>query len=467
MDGSTVARRESDAKMANILPNGLADNLPGSSLRNLPNIVVVGAQWGDEAKGKIIDVLACNRSMVVRYGGGNNAGHSVTVGDIVYKFHLIPSGVLYEKVVCVIADGVVIDPGVLISEMKGLEARGISMRNLKLSGNAHLILPYHRTLDLLEEERRGESKIGTTGRGIGPAYTDKAARIGIRVGDLLDKNRFEERLRDVLTWKNEVLTKLYGAEPLDADAILLEYRGYADYLRPYVTDTGALVSEAVQKGNGVLFEGAQGTLLDLDQGTYPYVTSSHPIAGGACIGTGIGPGAIDRVIGVAKSYTTRVGAGCFPTEQLNETGHYIRERGHEYGTTTGRPRRCGWLDALILRYAVQVNGLDYLSLGHLDVLAGLDEVKICVGYHTLTGETLTRLPSDLPFRTDLTPVYETLPGWGVEAEHARTFEELPQNAQAFVRRVEELAGVTIASASVGPGREQTIFIEPHWSKLTG
>ncbi len=432
----------------------------------LANLVVVGAQWGDEAKGKIIDVLACNRSMVVRYGGGNNAGHSVTVGGVEYKFHLIPSGVLYEKVTCVIADGVVIDPGVLIREMEGLEARGISLRNLKISGNAHLILPYHRLLDTLEEVRRGEDKIGTTGRGIGPAYTDKAARIGIRMGDLLHGERFEERLRSVLAWKNELLTKIYGVEPLDADSMLKEYRGYAESLRPYVTDTGVLVAEAAASGRGVLFEGAQGTLLDLDQGTYPYVTSSHPIAGGACIGTGVGPGAIHRVVGVAKSYTTRVGAGCFPTEQLNEIGHYIRERGHEYGTTTGRPRRCGWLDALILRYSAQVNSLDYLSLGHLDVLAGLEEVNICTGYRTPSGEVLDRLPSDLPFRTELSPVYETLPGWSTEAERARTFEELPLNAQAFVRRVAELAGVPIASASVGPGREQTIFLEPHWSRLT-
>ena len=427
----------------------------------MANIVIVGAQWGDEAKGKIIDYLASQTAMVVRYGGGNNAGHSVTVGSEEYKFHLIPAGILNPDIICVIADGVVIDPGVLIRELDGLKARGISLANLKISGSAHVIMPYHRLLDELQEAGRGEAKIGTTGRGIGPAYMDKAARIGIRMQELVDPARFEARLREVLSEKNLLLTKIYEREPLDADAILREFAAHADTLRPYVQDIAALVNAAARdrNGKGVLFEGAQGTLLDLDLGTYPYVTSSHPIAGGACLGTGVGPTLIDGVIGVAKGYTTRVGAGVFPTELLNETGHYIRERGHEYGTTTGRPRRCGWLDAMILRYAVQVNSLNCLALGHLDVLAGLDEVKICVAYETTSGERLSELPSDLPFRNDLKAVYETLSGWSEDLSGVRKLEDLPPNARDYMRRVQELAGVPIATVSVGPAREQTIIID--------
>src|SRR5579883_1765892 len=423
---------------------------------DMANIVVVGAQWGDEAKGKIVDYLARNARMVVRYGGGNNAGHSVTVGSEEYKFHLIPAGILNPQTTCVISDGVVIDPGVLMKELQGLAERGISLEKLLISSSAHVILPYHRLLDELEEARRGDAKIGTTGRGIGPAYADKATRIGIRMGEFVHPKRFETRLCAILAEKNAILTKVYGAEPLSADALLEEYKRYADYLRPFVKDTASAVYEAAASGEGVIFEGAQGTLLDLDLGTYPYVTSAHPIAGGACIGTGIGPTQIDAVIGVAKSYTTRVGAGCFPTELLNETGDYIRERGHEYGTTTGRPRRCGWLDAVILRYAARVNGLTCLALGHLDVLAGLDEVKICVAYRMADGEEARDLPSDLPFRTDIEPIYETLPGWSEDLSQVRALADLPENARRYVRRVEELTGVPVATLSVGPAREQTI-----------
>jgi adenylosuccinate synthase len=425
----------------------------------MANIVIVGAQWGDEAKGKIIDYLAAQSSLVVRFGGGNNAGHSVTVGKEEYKFHLVPAGILNPSVICVISDGVVIDPGVLVSELDGLKARGISLANLKISGSAHVILPYHRLLDDLQEAERGAEKIGTTGRGIGPAYMDKAARIGIRMQEFIDPARFAERLRVNLAEKNALLTRIYGREPLEEQAILNEYTGYANSLRHYVQDIVPLVNKAARSGGGVLFEGAQGTLLDLDLGTYPYVTSSHPIAGGACLGTGVGPTLIDGVIGVAKGYTTRVGAGVFPTELLDETGHYIRERGHEYGTTTGRPRRCGWLDALVLRYAVQVNGLSCLSLGHLDVLAGLKEVKICVAYETTGGERLEDLPSDLPFRTDIKAVYETLPGWSEDLSQAQKLEDLPVNARAYVNRVQELAGVPVATVSVGPAREQTIILD--------
>jgi adenylosuccinate synthase len=424
----------------------------------MANIVVVGAQWGDEAKGKIVDYLSPHADMVVRFGGGNNAGHSVTVGSELYKFHLVPSGILNPHLLCVIADGVVIDPGALVQEIEGHKARGLDFSNLRISAAAHLILPYHRLLDELAETELGAGKIGTTGRGVGPAYTDKAARIGIRMGEFVDLARFRERLQVVLKHKNAVLTRLYNVESLSFDAIFAEYSGYAETLRPYVGETAALVHETATHGRGVLFEGAQGTLLDLDLGTYPFVTSSHPTAGGACVGTGIGPTLIDGVIGVAKAYTTRVGAGVFPTEQLNETGDYIRERGHEYGTTTGRPRRCGWLDTVILRYAARVNGLTCLALGHLDVLAGLETVNIGVAYKTAAGERIEELPSDLSFRTDIEPVFETLPGWSEDVSGATAFGELPANARRYVERVQELAATPIGTLSVGPGREQTIVL---------
>jgi adenylosuccinate synthase len=430
----------------------------------MANIVVVGAQWGDEAKGKMVDYLSNRAGMVVRYGGGNNAGHTVVVDGETYKFHLVPCGILYPEVVCVIADGVVIDPAVLISEIEKLAARGHSVANLKVSQNAHLIMPYHRRMDQLEEQRRGTGALGTTGRGIGPAYADKATRNGIRMHELLDRTRFEERLREQVAEKNLLFTRIYESEPLDADAILAEYLEYVEKLQPFVCDTVSLVGEAIREDIGVVFEGAQGTLLDLDLGTYPYVTSSHPVAGGACLGTGVGPTAIDAVVGVAKSYTTRVGAGVFPTELTDEVGDYIRERGHEYGTTTGRPRRCGWLDAVILRYSVQVNGLSCLSLGLLDVLTGLDSVKICVGYQ-LEGAFTQKMPCDLPNRTDLTAVYETLPGWSENISDARCMDDLPEACQLYIRRVEELVGVPIVSLSVGPARNQTIILPNVWSFL--
>lgn len=423
----------------------------------MPNTVVVGAQWGDEAKGKMVDVLAQNAGMVVRYGGGNNAGHTVTVGQEVYKCHLVPCGILNPDAICVIADGVVIDPAVLIKELHAFVARGHSVKNVRISSNAHVIMPYHRLIDQLEEQRRGEGALGTTGRGIGPAYMDKAARIGLRMHELVDRNRLLVRIRELVADKNLILTRLYEAEPLDPDTVYEEYAGYADELRPYVADTAPLVWKAAQNGKGVVFEGAQGTLLDLDLGTYPYVTSSHPIAGGACLGTGIGPTAINAVLGVAKSYTTRVGAGVFPTELTDETGEYIRERGNEYGTTTGRARRCGWLDAVILKFAAQVNGLTCLSLGLLDVLGGLDTVKICTAYR-LNGAVTTDVPTDLCNRTDLEPVYEELPGWQEDITGVRKLEDLPANCRAYIRRVEELVGVPVAAISVGPSREQTIVV---------
>ncbi len=423
----------------------------------MPNTVVVGAQWGDEAKGKVVDCLAQTARMVVRYGGGSNAGHTVTAGGETFKFHLIPCGILYPDVVCVIADGVVIDPAVLTEEIAGLHARGRTSDNLHISANAHVIMPYHRILDRLSEESKGDSALGTTGRGVGPAYADKSSRIGIRVHELIDPNRLASRLREQVADKNRIIQHVYGGEPLDADAVVSEIQAYAEVLKPYVRDTVSLVGKAARNGGGVVFEGAQGTLLDIDLGTYPYVTSSHPIAGGACIGTGAGPTSITDVIGVAKSYTTRVGAGIFPTELLDEIGDGIRERGHEYGTTTGRPRRCGWLDAVVLRYAALVNGLTRLSVGHLDVLSGLETVKIAVGYQLADGYT-EDLPVDLPNRTDLVAVYEELAGWDEDLTGVTEAEGLPANCMAYIRRIEELTDVKIGSVSVGPAREQMILL---------
>lgn len=423
----------------------------------MPNIVVVGAQWGDEAKGKVVDYLAANADMVVRYGGGANAGHTVTVGGEVYKLHLVPSGILRENVLCVIAAGVVVDPAVLVQEIRELGDRGCPIANLRVSSRAHVIMPYHRMLDQLEEKRRGASAIGTTSRGIGPAYADKASRSGIRVSDLVDAERRETVIRQAVALKNEMLVRLYGADPLDADSVLAEYVEYADALTGFVCDTAALVAECAREGRGIVFEGAQGTLLDLDIGTYPYVTSSHPIAGGACIGTGVGPTAIDSVVGVAKAYTTRVGAGVFPTELTNGTGDYIRQRGNEYGTTTGRPRRCGWLDAVVLRYAVLHNGLKGLLLGHLDVLSGLDTVRIATAYRS--GAMVTEaMPSDLAFREGIEPVYEVLPGWAEDITGETRYDDLPEACRAYVKRVEQLAGVPVWAVSVGPGREHIIQV---------
>lgn len=422
----------------------------------MANTVVVGAQWGDEAKGKIIDCLAHDKDLVVRWGGGSNAGHTVCVGDQEYKLHLVPAGILNPRTLNIVADGVVVDPAGFVAELESLKARGVPCTNLKVSGNAHVILPYHRLLDQLEEQRRGGKAIGTTGRGIGPAYQDKAARIGIRMREFIQADVFAERLEQVLELKNAILTKVYGAEPLDAAGIAAEYRPFADALRPYIDDTAVLVARAAQSGKSVLFEGAQGTLLDIDLGTYPYVTSSHPSAGGATIGTGLGPTQIDRIIGVAKSYTTRVGAGAFPTELCDPTGDLIRARGREYGTTTGRARRCGWLDGVALRYAALVNGLSGLALMHLDVFSGFPEVKICTAYRANGGET-TDFPSDQLRLSACEPVYRTLPGWAEDVGDATSFDELPKNVHRFVDAVEEIAGVPVIILSVGRRRDQTIF----------
>ena len=424
----------------------------------MANVIVVGAQWGDEGKGKITDLLAEKAHMVVRYQGGANAGHTVIVGDNTYKLHLVPSGILYPHVTCVIGSGTVIDPAKLLEEIAMLKERGIDTTRLHIALGAHVTMPYHRLLDTAEEKRRGSGAIGTTGRGIGPTYTDKANRSGFRMGDLLDGPRFKARLAEVLELKNMILTRIYEEEPLSLEAIYDEYMGYGEKLAPYLANTALLVHEAIQHKANVLFEGAQGTLLDLDQGTYPFVTSSHPVAGGACIGTGVGPTAIDRVIGVAKAYTTRVGAGPFPTELEGELGEQLRQVGHEFGTTTGRARRCGWFDAVVGRLAVRVNGLDALAITKLDVLDGFSEIKVCTGYR-FHGETLTEFPTNFEVLADVEPIFEIVPGWQTSTADCRSFDELPRAAQNYLKRIETILGVPVAIVAVGPERDQTIVVE--------
>lgn len=420
--------------------------------------VLIGAQWGDEGKGKVTDFLAQKADLVVRYQGGNNAGHTVVVDGREFKLHLIPSGILYPDKICVIGSGVVIDPAVLIREIESLEKRGVSTANLKVSERAHVIFPYHQKIDQLEEERKGKDKIGTTCRGIGPAYMDKSARMGIRMIDLVDPEEFAGLLKRNIEGKNRLLTGVYGAEPFEYEEMLKSYSEYGRTLKKYLADTSILVNRAIGEGKNVLFEGAQGTLLDLDHGTYPYVTSSHPVAGAACIGTGIGPTKIDRVVGVAKAYTTRVGEGPFPTELSGQTGDYIRQRGGEYGTTTGRPRRCGWFDGVVVRYAGRVNGLDYLALTKLDVLTGLEKVKICTGY-SYRGEIIEEFPASLKVLKECRPVYDELPGWQEDISRARKLDDLPANARRFLERVSEVTGVPVALVGVGSGRSQTIVLE--------
>lgn len=418
-------------------------------------VVLIGSQWGDEGKGKITDFLAEKANMVVRYQGGNNAGHTVVANGEEFKLHLIPSGILYEDKTCVIGNGVVIDPKVLLEELSYLQERGIKTGKLLISSNAAVIMPYHLVLDGLEEEARGDNKIGTTKRGIGPAYMDKVSRSGIRVIDLLDKEEFAEKLRHNLVEKNNLIVKVYGKDPLKFDDIYETYLGYAELLRPMVTDSSLSIDECIRTGEKVLFEGAQGTLLDIDHGTYPFVTSSNPIAGGACIGAGVGPTRINRVVGVIKAYTTRVGEGPFPTELLDATGEEMRANGHEFGTTTGRPRRCGWFDAVIARYAARVSGISDFAVTKLDVLTGLKTLKICVGYR-VNEEVIYEFPQSQKIFKLCQPVYEEIPGWQEDLTKVRHFEELPQAAQNYIQRIEALTGVTATLVAVGPGREQTI-----------
>ena len=422
-------------------------------------VVVVGGQWGDEGKGKIVDLLAEEASVVVRYSGGNNAGHTVVNSYGEFRLHLVPAGIFSPATLSVIGNGVVLDPASLLQELDELTERGVSVDQLRISDRAQVVMPYHTLLDCLEEQARGPQSIGTTGKGIGPAYVDKVARQGIRVADLMDRQVFHRKLSHALALKNRLLQALYDASPLSLDEVYERYNGYADRLRPFVANTEALVQEAVAGRKNVLLEGAQGTLLDLDFGTYPFVTSSSPIAGGACTGAGLGPTQIDRSVGVFKSYTTRVGHGPFPTEQPNKVGQLIRERGHEFGATTGRPRRCGWFDAVVGRYAAEVNGLSAAAITRLDVLDALEKIKVCTAYR-YGGALLSRVPADLEVLRDCEPVYEEHEGWQTETSHARTWDDLPRPAQTYLNRLSELLGVKLDIVSVGAAREQTIRLHP-------
>ena len=423
----------------------------------MPAIAVIGAQWGDEGKGKIVDLLAEKVKVVVRFSGGNNAGHTVINQFGEFGMHLVPSGIFHPDVTCIIGNGVVIDPAVLLGEIESLKQRGVSADNLLISDRAHLIMPYHILLDGLEEEARGSGAIGTTRRGVGPAFADKTSRMGIRVCDLLDKDIFRERLNSVLEYKNNILTKLYGAEPLAFEELYQTYCQYGERLAPFVSDTGVAIKESLDRGEWILLEGAQGTMLDLDFGTYPYVTSA--LSGGVSLGLGMSPSKIEQVIGVFKAYTTRVGSGPLPTELHDEYGNHIREKAHEYGTTTGRPRRCGWFDAVICRFTADVNGFTSAAITRFDILDDFASLKICTAYE-VNGVTYTRPPACAALLAKCKPVYEELPGWQCDTSEIRRFEELPAQAQAYVRRLEELVGCPASIVSVGPGREQTIIVRP-------
>lgn len=424
----------------------------------MANVVVIGAQWGDEGKGKITDLLSKSADVVVRSQGGVNAGHTVVVQGQTFKLHLIPSGILYPDTECVIGSGTVIDPKVLLEEIAQLHKLGVSTDNLFISQTAHVTMPYHRLIDMASEEMRGEHKIGTTGRGIGPTYADKSERTGIRILDLLHLEESEDKFVWAIEYKNNILEKLYGLDPLDPKEVIAEYRKYADKLRPHVVDSSLKVFEAIEAKQNILFEGAQGTLLDIDHGTYPYVTSSNPIAGGACVGAGVGPTIIDRVIGVAKAYTTRVGEGPFPTELEDEIGELLGNIGAEFGTTTGRRRRCGWFDAVIGRYAARINGLDCVAITKLDVLDSLDEIKVCVAYD-IDGKTCEHFPSNANLFARCKPIYKTMPGWNKPTTECRSLEELPKEALSYLEFLAELMDVPIAIVSLGAGREQTIIVE--------
>ncbi len=420
----------------------------------MPATIVVGAQWGDEGKGKIANLLAQNADLVVRYQGGNNAGHTVVIGEERYALSLIPSGVVYPTVTPVIGNGCVVDPAVMLAEIDALNQRGIDTSNLRLSANAHLIMPYHRKLDAIRERFLGKQQIGTTKKGIGPAYQDKFTRTGIRVQDLFDPNIFRDKLEAALVEKNQLLTKVYNQLAMSAEKIADEYLGYAPRLLGYVTDTSLLVWQAIRDAKNVVFEGAQATLLDIDHGTYPFVTSSNPTAGGALTGTGIGPGAIDRVLGISKAYVSRVGSGPFPTELHDEIGEQMVDIGGEYGTVTGRRRRCGWLDAVALRYAVRVNGITELALMKLDVLSAFPTLKIATAYTSL-GDRYEEFPRQQRVLYNCTPVYEELAGWEQDITGVRAFSDLPAEAQAYVERIEDMVGAPISMISVGPERSAT------------
>ena len=425
----------------------------------MANVVVVGAQWGDEGKGKVVDIYTEYADDIVRYQGGNNAGHTLVVGSEKVVLHLIPSGILHEGKRCIIGNGVVLDPEVFIKELTKLKQSGRIKDDacLLLSESLHIIMPYHKRIDIAREAKSGDNKIGTTGRGIGPCYEDKIGRRGIRLLDLLEPEFFARKLKEFLVEKNFLLENLLGEAPCSFDEILAEYSGYAEVLSKYAADTSLILSKDLKSGMKALFEGAQGTLLDVDHGTYPFVTSSSTCVGGACTGSGVSPRDIHEIIGISKAYVTRVGSGPFPTELLEETGEQLRQTGAEFGATTGRPRRCGWFDAMVIRYSVRVNGLTGIALTKLDVLSVFETIKVCTGY-TFEGKTLETLPASLNIFEKCQPVYEELPGWKTDITGAKSFEELPVNARAYVRRLEELAGCQIVLVSVGPRRDQTIIL---------
>jgi adenylosuccinate synthase len=425
----------------------------------MPNIVVIGAQWGDEGKGKVVDVITPHVNVVVRFQGGNNAGHTVVVGREKYVLHTIPSGILHNGCRCVIGCGVVIDPGSLIEEMESLVQRGVTLDgNLYISKNAHLIMPYHPALDRASEAKLGSRRIGTTGKGVGPAYVDKAARVGIRMADLLDERLFREKLEFNLTQKNRLLREIYDAQTFTVDEILNQYLRYAGWLAPYITDTALLLHRWIESGYSVLFEGAQATMLDIDHGTYPYITSSSTTAGGAATGTGVPPTKLHGVLGVAKAYSTRVGGGPFPTEMTGKLAETIRARGNEYGATTGRPRRCGWFDGVVLRYAVRINGFDTVALTKLDVLDQCEVVKVCTGYR-YRGDIITEFPEEQTAMGEIEPVYEEISGWMSSTVGAKNEVDLPAKARRYLERLEELIGVPFCLISTGPQRAETILCE--------
>ncbi len=421
----------------------------------MPTRVVIGAQWGDEGKGKIIDIFASQSDVVVRSSGGNNAGHTVEANGQQYKLHLIPSGILNPATLCLVGNGVVVDPKVILEEIDMLTSRGIDVSNLKIDARAHMILPYHIALDGLSESSRGKGDIGTTKCGIGPCYMEKAERSGIRMHEFVDEAVFREKFKNNLNNKNLIIEKVYGGTPLKYEDYVEEYVGYAKRLAPYMADCTVLLYNAIKEGKKVLFEGAQGTLLDLDLGTYPYVTSSHPVSGGVCVGAGIGPTLIDECVGVVKSYTTRVGKGPFPTELFDDMGDLIRNRGNEFGTTTGRPRRTGWFDAVIVKFAVRTSGLNSIAVNKMDTLSGIPTLKICVGYK-LNGEVINELPYSLDLLAKCEPVYEELPGWDEDISGCTSYDELPENAKNYIKRIEELCCVKVSNIGVGPNRTQNL-----------
>lgn len=419
--------------------------------------MVLGTQWGDEGKGKIVDYLAQKADVVIRSQGGNNAGHTVVADGQSFALRLLPSGILFSEKTCIIGNGVVVNPEVLLEEIDGMVKKGVAISKLEVSTRAHVIMPYHIRIDEEDEKLRGDDKIGTTKNGIGPCYADKINRVGIRIGDLMDRDVFYQKLKTNLELKNRLFTTYYNCEGFDFEEIFTKYTALAERIRPYVKDTEYSANQYIKEGKKVLFEGAQATMLDLDHGTYPFVTSSNPTAGGACVGSGVGPRMMSNIIGVVKAYTTRVGAGPFPAEQSNKIGEYLRETGHEFGTVTGRSRRCGWFDSVVVRYAAMLNSLDYLAITRLDILDGLDTINICKGY-MYKGIELKEYPESLNILQDVEPVYEELPGWKTDISGCKSYDELPENARYYVERISQLVGVPLGIVSVGPDRSQTIVL---------